>query len=495
MAGGTDQSISLWMDTATTPARRPLETHRRVQVCVVGAGIAGLSVAYLLARAGRSVMVLEDGLIAGGQTQRTTAHLSSAIDSGYEWIERLHGTSGARVVAESHAAAIDRIETIVHHENIDADFERLDGYLFLPPGGDPDSLERELQAIRRAGVEGVERVARAPIPDFDTGECLRYPSQAQFHPLKYITGLVRALGRRGGEIYTGTKVLLVEGGNPAFVHTAGGPVVTADAVVVATNSPINDRVVIHTKIAPYMTYVIGASVPAGSVARALFWDMADPYHYVRVQRGVSDDLLIAGGEDHKTGQADDGEERYKRLEAWTRDRFPMMRHVVYRWSGQVRESMDGLGFIGRNPFDRRNVFVATGDSGMGLTHGTIAGMLLTDLVLGRKNRWAGVYSPSRTKPGALGEFFRENLNAARQYLGWMRKPAGRPRPLACPHLGCPMSWNDSERTWDCPCHGSRFDSDGEVICSPANRDLEPKNEPLEAYVPHKVRARGARRRR
>jgi glycine/D-amino acid oxidase-like deaminating enzyme len=492
---GSDQSLSLWMDTATTPSRQPLETHRRVQVCVVGAGIAGLSTAYLLARAGRSVIVLEDGLIAGGQTQRTTAHLSNAIDCGYEWIERLHGTSAARLVAESHTNAIDQIETIVQEESIDADFERLDGYLFLPPGGDHADLERELQAIRRTGIAGVERVPRAPMPHFDTGECLRYPNQAQIHPLKYVTGLVRAIGRHGGEIYTGTKVLTVEGGDPAFVRTTGGPVVTAEAVVVATNAPINDRVVIHTKIAPYMTYVIGASVPAGSVAHALFWDMADPYHYVRVQRGVHDDLLLVGGEDHKTGQAEDGEQRYKRLETWARARFPMMRHVAYRWCGQVRESVDGLGFIGRNPLDRKNVFVATGDSGMGLTHGTIAGMLLTDLVLGRKNRWAAVYSPSRTKPGALGEFFRENLNVARQYLDWLRKPAGQPRPLACPHLGCPMSWNDSERTWDCPCHGSRFDSDGAVICGPANRDLEAKDEPFEAYVPQKMRASSGRRRR
>src|SRR5215831_9185993 len=151
MAASADQSVSVWMDTATTPARRPLEAHRRVQVCVVGAGIAGLSVAYLLARAGRSVMVLEDGLIAGGQTQRTTGHLSSAIDAGYEWIEHLHGASAARLVAESHAAAIDRIEGIVQEETIDADFERLDGFLFLPPGGDPADLERELAAVQRAG--------------------------------------------------------------------------------------------------------------------------------------------------------------------------------------------------------------------------------------------------------------------------------------------------------------------------------------------------------
>jgi len=265
------------------------------------------------------------------------------------------------------------------------------------------------------------------------------------------------------------------------VRTAAGPVVVADAAVVATNTPFNDRVEVHTKQAGSMTYAIAAVVPTGAVAKALYWDTEDPYHYVRLQRmpgaraeGTEADreLLIVGGEDHKTGQADQARPRFDRLEAWARERFPMIREVVYRWSGQVRETIDGLGFIGRNPLDH-GVYIATGDSDLGMTHGTIAGMLLTDLLQGRKNRWTRLYAPSRRKVGAVGGFLQENLNVARQYFDSLRRKPNPTLSLVCPHLGCLVNWNDAENTWDCPCHGSRFDRRGRVICGPANEDLQP----------------------
>ena len=494
-----EQSHSLWMDTAEMPAAEMLDGHRQVDVCVIGAGIAGLTTAYLLGRVGRKVLLLDDGPIAGGQTQRTTAHLSNVIDEGYASIERLHGKNGARLAAESHTAAIHRIESILREEKIDADFERLDGYLFLKAGASPQCLQRELEAARRAGLE-VDPVRRAPLAEWDTGPALRFRGQAQFHPLRYLAGLARAFVRDGGEIRTGTRVTGVIGGTPARVRTADGHVVAAQSVVVATNTPFNDRVTLHTKQAGYMTYAIAATVPAGSVAKALYWDTDDPYHYVRLQsmestgadgRPERSEMLIVGGEDHKTGQADIARPRFDRLEAWARERFPMIREVPFRWSGQVRETVDGLAFIGRNPLDHPSIYVATGDSGMGMTHGTIAGMLLTDLIQGRRNRWAALYSPSRKRAGAVGEFLQENLNVARQYFNYLRSRPAPELSLVCPHLGCRVNWNDAENTWDCPCHGSRFDRRGRVICGPANKDLEPVGE--EAGAPARAAAGGARR--
>jgi len=473
----------------------PLEGDERTEVCIVGAGIAGIMTAYLLSRAGRQVVVLDDGPVGGGETGRTTAHLSNALDDRFIHLERLHGQDGARRAAASHAAAIDVIEATIREEQIACDFVRLDGYLFRPPGDDSDILERELAAARRAGLLEVERLPRAPMAPFDTGPCLRFPRQAQFHPLRFLNQVARAVQRLGGRIAL-AHVTDCDAGPPARVISARG-IVTCDAAVFATNSPIIDRFAIHTKQAPYRTYAIAARLPLGTMEPALYWDTLDPYHYVRLER----DLLIVGGEDHKTGQADDGDRRFARLEAWTRERFPIG-EVVNRWSGQVLEPVDGLAFIGRDPGTDRNVFIATGDSGHGMTHGTIAGVLLRDLIVGRENDWEQLYAPDRVPLRAFGEYLRENVNVAGQYADLvtggdvaseadispgrgavvregLRKLAvyhgedGVIRRLSaiCPHLGCVVQWNSTEGTWDCPCHGSRFAVDGTVLNGPSPSGL------------------------
>ncbi len=335
METGSGRSVSVWMEDPRRDAPERLARAVDVDVCIVGAGIAGLSTAYELVRQGASVVVLEDGSIGSGETARTTAHLANAIDDRYFLVERLHGELGARLLADSHTAAIDEIERIVRHEQIDCAFERVDGYLFVPPGESPDVLERELDACHRVGLPAVEWFDRAPLPSFDTGRCLRFPRQAQLHPLRYLHGLARAIESRGGrgQIFTGTHVERIEAGengSPARIEVRGGKAsVTARNVVVATNTPVNDMLVLHTKQYPYRTFVIGAPVPRDTIARALYWDTAHPYHYVRlVDRDDGDSLLLVGGEDHETGQFDDADERYARLEQWARERFPGMGPLV-----------------------------------------------------------------------------------------------------------------------------------------------------------------------
>ena len=494
-------SQSVWQATAKLPSFSPLTADTTADVCVVGAGIAGLTTAYLLTQVGKSVVVLDDGAIGSGMTGVTTAHLTNAIDDRYFEIERLHGADGARLAAESHSAAIDRIENICTREAIACDFARVDGYLFLSPEHGEDMLDRELAAARRAGLNTVTKMSRAPLT-FDTGPCLQFPNQGQFHPLKYLAGLAEAIEKAGSRIYTGTHAQRIAGGKPATVTTERGTV-TADAVVVATNTPVNDLVVIHTKQAPYMTYVVGAKVPRNAVTHALYWDTSDPYHYIRLQPlDAEHDLLIVGGEDHKSGQADDIEDRQPRLDAWARERFPRMGENAYRWAGQVMETIDGLAFIGHNPLDADNVYTVTGDSGQGMTHGTIGGMLITDLILGRPSAWAALYDPGRVTLRALGAYTKEAANMAAQYGDWltpgdlesveqiakdsgavMRRGASKvavyrdatgalhERSAVCPHLGCIVQWNPAEKTWDCPCHGSRFDRFGTVINGPANVGL------------------------
>jgi glycine/D-amino acid oxidase-like deaminating enzyme/nitrite reductase/ring-hydroxylating ferredoxin subunit len=515
METDSGRTVSVWMRTGAEPAGDGrLGQSATADVCIVGAGIAGLTTAYLLAREGRSVVVLDDGPAAGGETARTTAHLSNALDDRYVNLERIHGERGARLAAASHTAAIERIERIVNEEGIDCDFERVDGYLFVPPGEPTNQLGEELRAAHRAGLEDVEYVERVPYDGYNFGAALRFPRQGQFHILKYLSGVAAAFRRAGGRLYTGTRAVEFEGGETAHVKTSDGHLVTAGALVVATNSPINDRVAIHTKQAPYRTYVVGARVPAGKIPHLLYWDTPDPYHYVRLQRGSAEggdyDVLIVGGEDHKTGQTESYAERFRRLEEWTRERFPAIESFEYRWSGQVMEPIDGLAYIGRNPLDAENVYVATGDSGHGMTHGTIAGMLLTDLIQGRENEWATLYDPARVRASVESgkEFLRENLNVAAQYVDHLtggevssveevgpgtgavlrrglthvavfRDESGvlHERSAVCTHLGCVVAWNNLERSWDCPCHGSRFSpTDGHVLNGPAVNGLAPAEE-------------------
>jgi glycine/D-amino acid oxidase-like deaminating enzyme/nitrite reductase/ring-hydroxylating ferredoxin subunit len=499
MRKDTATTTSVWTD-ATSPEIESLQGDEQADVCVIGAGIAGLTAAYMLSSSGRSVLVVDDGPIGGGETGRTTAHLTHALDDRYFNLEKTRGKAISRLAAEAHSAAISKIESIVIAEDIACDFQRLDGYLFVPPKRSTRTLKRELEAAHRAGLASVELLDRTPMASFDTGPCLRFPRQAQFHPMKYLAGLVQAIRKNGGRFFTGAHVTQVNGGSPVHIETKSGFSIRANSVVVATNTPITDVVSTHTKQFPYRTYAISATVPPGSVPAGLYWDTEDPYHYIRLK---DDETLIVGGEDHKTGQEENPKLRFRRLERWARKRFPIQ-EVTNRWSGQVLETLDGLASIGKDPAGLENVFIVTGDSGMGMTHGTIAGLLLPDLIMGRDNPWAEAFDPSRKPPKGISTFLKENLNVAAQYADWVTGgdvesvqeiPAGSGAILrdgvskvavyrtddgqvhamsaTCTHLGCVVRWNGAEKSWDCPCHGSRFDAFGKVVNGPATTDLAP----------------------
>jgi len=447
-------------------------------------------------------------------TGRTTAHLVNAVDDRYSSVEKMLGEGCARLHAESHTAAIDKIEEIVNELKIDCNFERVDGYLFLPPGGSVKELMRELEALHRAGLREVERVDAVPCAKIKSDAVLRFPRQAQFHPLKYLDALAQAIVARGGRVFTGTRVMKIKDGDRVKIVTSDGCTVTAGAGVVATNCPINDRFVIHSKQAPYASYVICMRVTR-EIDHALFWDTAltaedekqvigpVPYHYCRFARDEEGDVVMVGGQDHKSGQAQDFEQRFAKLERWTREHFPFVAEITDRWSGQVMETVDGVAYIGRNPGDT-NVFIATGFSGNGMTHGTIAGMLIVDLIGGRENGWAKLYDPERKtlKPVVVADYVAENANVAAQFRDYFTpsaaKSADEIKPgkgavlrdgmkkiavyrdesgtlhtfsAVCPHLACVVRWDDCEKTWDCPCHGSRFDCLGRVLNGPAVSDL------------------------
>jgi glycine/D-amino acid oxidase-like deaminating enzyme/nitrite reductase/ring-hydroxylating ferredoxin subunit len=508
MEGQSGMTKSYWMASASVPKFERLSGNvEGIDVCVIGAGISGLTTAYLLAQQGKSVVVLDDGPIASGETQRTTAHITNVIDDRYFELVRMHGKEKARLAADSQTAAIEKIQSIVEAENIECDFIRVDGYLFQGENDKLETLEKELKTVRELGFRDVEMVNKLP---FGLAvNALRFQHQAQFHVLKYIKGLCRAITKLGGWIYNFEHVSQIEDGELVTVRTESGHTIKARNLVVATNSPVSDKVKIHTKQAAYRTYVIGAKVTAGSVQTALYWDTENPYHYIRLQPTDSPlhDILILGGEDHRTGEKDDGAERFLRLERWLHMHIPQAETVEYRWSGQVYEPADGLSFIGRDPAHGENVFIATGDSGMGMTNGTVSGILLTDLICGKPNPWADLYDPKRKPFGAPIEYLKENLNTAGQYVKKVMPAEAKSAndlkrgeaaiirngskqiaaykdedgnlhqvSATCTHLGATVCWNSCEKSWDCPAHGSRYDTDGQVIDGPANSNLAPADQ-------------------
>jgi glycine/D-amino acid oxidase-like deaminating enzyme/nitrite reductase/ring-hydroxylating ferredoxin subunit len=507
------ESVALWTNTEESPSFAGLTHDLNTQVCVVGAGISGLTTAYLLLREGKRVCLLEDFEVGSGQSGRTTAQFVTALDERYIEIEKFHGVRGAEIAADSHSAAIQKVKSIIEQEMIDCEMQFLDGYLFGVGDARPDVLKQELKACHRAGLLDVEMLETSPVPRIFDGACLRYPQQMQLHPVKYMNALAKIIEEMGGRIFTHTRAVEIVGGKQAYVKTQSGHTVNCEAIVVATNSPVNDLFAIHTKQAPYRTYVVGLKVPSGLVPQGLYWDMEDPFHYVRLENGPRDadpmlqdfenDILIVGGEDHKTGQETNPEAHFTRLVAWAREKFPQTTDVVYQWSGQVMKSIDGMAFLGHKPLDRDNVYVITGDSGNGMTHGTIGAMLITDQIMKRPNAWETLYQPGRISLRASGRFLSENVNVAAQYIDWFTPKAeadyhNLPKgegfvirdglkmvaaykdedgninmmSAVCPHLAGIVRWNGVEKSWDCPCHGSRFDCHGKAIEGPAFQDLK-----------------------
>jgi glycine/D-amino acid oxidase-like deaminating enzyme/nitrite reductase/ring-hydroxylating ferredoxin subunit len=498
------ESVPIWHDpfAELIPESPPADA----EVCVIGAGIAGLTTAYLLQREGMQVQVVEAYGTGAGETGRTTAHLTAVLDDRLSHLERLFGRDRTRLAVESHQAAIDRIEALVRDEAISCDFERVDGYLMATRPQHRELVLQEFEASGWAGFDGVETLAslkgtRFEFPDMG----LRFPNQAAFHADRYLRGLARAFARRGGRISTGRRAIKVKGGRDARVDLADGTSLRAMHVVVTTNTPFNDRVKMHTKQHAYRTYVVGFDTPRDAYPGFLLWDLDDPYHYVRRVRVGPRDLIIVGGEDHKVGQENDASLRYRAIETWSRAHLPALGEVTHRWSGQVMEPIDGLAFIGRNPMDDDNVYIATGDSGHGMTHGTLAGLLIRDLIVGRENPYARLYDPARKTVRAAGTYLEENANfVGHMVRDWVRGAEVKDAaeipceqaailrhglaPVAayrdaegvlhevsavCTHLGCVVQWNAGEKSWDCPCHGSRFGIDGAVLNGPARAALAP----------------------
>jgi glycine/D-amino acid oxidase-like deaminating enzyme/nitrite reductase/ring-hydroxylating ferredoxin subunit len=477
---------------------------------IVGGGISGLTAAVMLGRRGRRVVVLEADRVGQGETNNTTSHLTEAVDGRYHLLRRSFGEESTRLIARSSREAIDWIEALALTVGADVGFARVPGYLYTERRGDLDMLANELDAASRAGCS-VSWVDDAPVP-FKTFGAIRWESQAQVHAAKYLDALVREALAHGVRIHEETRVVGVHEGEPCRVETERGEIRATD-VFVAANVPINNRVLLHTKIAAYRSYAIACEVASPSAA-GLYWDTDDPYHYTRLHSIEGRSYLIVGGEDHRTGvdsHESGTEEHYTRLTAYAREHFGVV-DVAFRWSGQIIEPVDGLPYIGLNSVSA-HVYVATGYSGNGMTFGTLAGAIVSDLILGRANPYAELYAATRVTPVASATSYvtenvlfpahlvRDRLTnadtddrpfealapgeggvfaAEEGKVGVCRDRWGKLHCVSavCTHLACDVAWNSAEQTWDCPCHGSRFSPEGEVINGPAVTALMEKPLPV-----------------
>jgi glycine/D-amino acid oxidase-like deaminating enzyme/nitrite reductase/ring-hydroxylating ferredoxin subunit len=503
-AKNNTNTTSYWATTAAFPQFARLAEDLVTDVVVVGAGFTGLSAAYLLAKSGKRVVVLERDRCATADTGHTSAHLTMVTDARMTELVKRFGRDHAQAVWDAGLAAIATIDEVVREHAIDAGFEWVDGFLHAPgdeeTGQEAARLQEDARLARDLGFDA-EFVQAVPLVNRPG---IRFPDQARIHPRSYLAGLAKVFGELGGRIYEHSAA--DEFCDDPRGVTVAGHTVRCEDLVIATHNPlvglagVAAATLFQTKLALYTSYVIAGRVPHGTVADALWWDTSDPYHFLRVEPHRDFDVVIFGGEDHKTGQQADTVACYRRLEERLTALVPRV-ELTHRWSGQVIETPDGLPYIGQRADHQ---FAATGYAGNGLTFGTLAGMMITDAILGRPNPWAELFDPSRKAlTRGLWDYLKENvdypyymirdrfagpdaraLRAVKRGQGRIierngtkvaayRDQAGQVmlRSASCTHMGCTVGWHTAERTWDCPCHGSRFKPTGDVISGPAEAPL------------------------
>ena len=467
---------------------------------MIGGGITGLTAAYLLTREGRSVAVLDSKRVVRGVTGYTTAKLTAGHGLVYrELIERF-GERLARIYAESNQAAVARVRELAAELAIDCDLEAASNYVYAESADEAEQVRREVEAAQRLGLPA-SLVTKTPLP-YEVEAAIRLDDQAQFHPRKYLLPLAAAVERAGGHVFEETRARGVAEGSPCEVRTSRGALKARD-VIVASHIPFLDRGLFFTKVHPHRSYALATRVDPARIPEGMFINAGTPTRSVRSIVHDGERLLLVGGEGHKPGEEPDTEQRYRNLEEFAR-RFDPQAEVTHTWSTQDYLSVDKVPYVGRLTRRSRHVFAATGFGKWGMSNGTVAAAILADLVLGRENAWLELYDAKRLKPRAAArKFVSENAHVARRFLGDRVSPPGgdvealrpgegtvvrrggrlvavsrdddgalRAVSAVCTHLRCIVAWNPAERSWDCPCHGSRFDADGVVIQGPAVDDLE-----------------------
>ncbi|KAI4137396.1 MAG: hypothetical protein L6R39_007312 [Caloplaca ligustica] len=525
------ENDSVWVHKepySNRPHFEPLTEDLTTDVCVIGSGIAGVSVSYELVTRGVKVVMLEARDILSGESGRTSGHLNSGLDSGFVELASKRGQEAAQLAVDSHTYAINRVGEISKELGIDCEYRQMPGYDISQyergTDGHAEEVEEfkeEVKKMKELGMtaEYLEGYAiKGWDGKVDQRDVVKYEGQATFHPTKYILGILKWLAQQPNfQCYARTRVMSIDEkgllNKNVKIGTDGGQTVTCANAVEATCVPLQKLSVI-AEMSYYRTYCIAIRVPKGSIEDCLLYDSMDPYHYVRFTAcDDKDDYLVIGGNDHKVGQEDEWDERYAELESWVRRRFTQAGSVDYKWSGQIFEPIDYTAFIGKNQ-GNSHIYIITGDFGNGLTHGVLAGKLIADEILGVNNPWSKIYNPKRIPPlSKMPDMISHDVEINTQYkralqsdikdiedlvpgTGGVLNPATK-KPMAvykddqgnvhkfsalCPHMKGVVCWNNDEKSWDCPVHGSRFGKDGLAICGPTTANMAPADEAGEALL-------------
>ena len=493
---------SLWLSTTPSTNYAPLDGDHRFDTVVVGGGIAGLSTAIALKDAGRSVAVVEAGRIVEGTTGHTTAKLTAQHGLVYDYLESRFGAARARQYAEANRAGIEDVAARVDRLGIDCDFRRRPAYTYTESMDDLEAIHREVDTARRLGLPA-SYTETVDIP-FDVEGAVRFDEQAEFHPRKYLLAIAAAIHGDGCTVYERTRALDIDRGTTVRVETDRGDI-RADDVVVASHFPFFDRAGYFARMHPWRSYLLAVRIDEPP-PNGMYYSTNTPPETIRSHPTDDGELLIVGGQKHRPGTGPDASVRYRRCEAFARQRFSVQ-SIEHRWATHDYTAVDRVPFVGKIGPRAKHVYVATGFGGWGLAAGTAAGSILADQIRGRENPWAEIFDPQRITPRASARtFLTENTRTGLRMVAdrtrqLVSSGADGPEPgeatvsredgepvaryrdeegelhtvsAICPHMGCVVDWNDAERTWDCPCHGSRFSYEGDVISGPAMEDLSEK---------------------
>ena len=494
--------VSFWLDSTAKTAYPKME-NVTVDVAIVGAGITGITAAYLLKKAGKKVALIEAQQLAASASGHTTAKVTSLHQLIYADLIERHGEDKARLYGESNQAGVEFVAATVEQEGIDCDFQSMDTYSFAEDQENLDKIQQEYDAAIKLGLPA-EFVTDTTLP-FDIAGAVKFNHQAQFHVRKYLLHLAKTIPGDGSYVFENSRVKTAEEGTPCKVFTEDATLLAND-VLLTTHLPIMDQGLFFAKTYPQRSYIIGAKIDPAKAPEGMYIGVGENYHSIRTTPTEDGDLLLMiGGGGHKVGEKSETEESYQELEQYAHSHFGIDQ-IDYRWSSQDYESFDKLPYIGKLTPANDHIYVATGFNLWGMSKGTMAGMILSDLVQGIANPWADLYDSMRATPFVTKESIKNNLDVGMHWVGDRLKGLTNWSPddvepgegklityqgetvgvykdevgkvtmvsATCPHLGCIVNWNSAEKSWDCPCHGGRFTCEGKIIQSPATKDLELK---------------------